>query len=57
MSEWINVKDDLPAQNQRVIVYRGGWSISMTTYHDGEFILESNHHPVTHWMPPPYPPK
>lgn len=54
--DWIDVKERLPAQEQRAIVSMACGAISMTTWHDGEFIMPSSAQP-THWMPLPPPPE
>jgi hypothetical protein len=59
---WIDVKDELPKYNQRVLLYK--------TYHDvieigirlktdksGEYYSCEYSHYVTHWQPLPKPPK
>jgi len=61
MSEWINVIEEYPSFDKRVLIHRDGFYVqiawlsrSSMEFHDDEagYILE-----VTHWMPLPEPPK
>lgn len=57
MSEWISVKDRLPNENTRVLVYakQGSYMNLRTDYIcNGRWFFSMM---VTHWMPLPKPPK
>lgn len=53
-ASWISVEDRLPEPDVSVLVTREGKQLATKTCHDGrEWLLESIHYPVTHWMPLP----
>lgn len=58
MSEWINVKDRLPYEDVRVIVYlnsdRSYTKIDTDRRFEGKWVRWGSD--VTHWMPAPTPP-
>jgi hypothetical protein len=65
MSEWINVKDELPDEYVDVIIYyckdwnaKQTWHVDMGYRSFDDFILtDVGHVSATHWMPLPEPPK
>lgn len=59
MSEWISVKDRLPEDNQRAIVYRPEMSESDVGAVSVQFgwNCKRKKTDITHWMPLPEPPK
>jgi hypothetical protein len=67
VQEWISVKDRLPEDNERVLVYHDDGVIRFGINKDGfadvvsSLYLKHNHKTcfakVTHWMPLPEPPK
>lgn len=60
--QWIPISESTPPDNEKVLIYRGSSGYGQhliqtnTAWRGGVFTLESNHHPVTHWMPLPSPP-
>ena len=55
--QWISVKERLPEENERVIVYSAVFDNSyMTRFSEGKFVFMENFE-CTHWMPSPEPPK
>lgn len=63
MSDWINVKDELPEANKLVLVCEAAYdsiSIAYRLPDSEEFIDTMDGYPLdyaTHWMPLPKPPK
>ena len=63
MNEWISVKDKLPENKRRVMVYttQGAYRIGVFSFVGGEgavwFRCDRSCITCTHWMPLPEPPK
>jgi len=59
MSEWISVKDRLPKEKQRVLVYHPDMQDADTGPISVQWgwICHKKWNDVTHWMPLPEPPK
>lgn len=62
-SEWISVEERLPEVNKNVLVFFPGIEGNKPHIYVSfllprkEFVLETVHGPVTHWMPLPEPPE
>ncbi len=58
--EWISVEDGMPEKNRYVLVHLR-WGAIATGVHNGRNWWDElsivNNDDVTHWMPPPEPPK
>lgn len=57
MTEWISVKDRLPDNFKRVLVYDQEWGIRIDTISIKPFEEFTHYGYVTHWMPLPESPK
>lgn len=58
MSEWISVKDKLPANGNKVLYYDANYKKIDCSLYDYDCFMETSRafHNVTHWMPLPEPP-
>jgi hypothetical protein len=62
MYKWISLKERLPMEQRRVIIYGAegdSWWVEMAYLKDNEWRMDNQHFPVeeaTHWMPLPEPP-
>lgn len=60
MSEWIKCEEQLPQQNEEVLVFGESWGtvVAFLNHHgnwdDGDFYADISG--ITHWMPLPEPP-
>lgn len=58
MSEWIDIKEQLPDENVDVLVYEPDFGLCIAWLDDGDFYaLGVNFVEPSHWMPLPAPPK
>ena len=70
MSDWISVKDRLPEDHIKILVYKDNKYTSVAVYWTEQACLDSDYYKdsnpffgdiftgtVTHWMPLPEPPK
>ena len=49
MIEWINVRDKLPENNQRVLIWNGGVDVASTGYSgNGQFMYWTKGNPFVH---------
>lgn len=57
MSEWISVKDRLPKEGDRVVVFRSSRFVNQKIHLIYWQVSDPSDFHVTHWMPLPTPPK